>query len=638
MIRQRALAAWCGAVILSGCVVPPQLMAAAAGAADSWPDLASAGKGPGGGEKDAAVIVGAERYAFVAKVPGARQNADEWHAFFTEGLKIPSDRVALLRDNEATLEKMRKFAAQAASEVGPGGTLWFVFIGHGAPSKDGKDGLLVGADAQQDADSLYARSLARRELLAALGRGRQAKTVVLVDACFSGRSPSGAPLIVGLQPLIVTAVKPEAVDPRAILFTAAKSDQFAGPLPKSGKPRPAFSYLLLGGLRGWADSSGDGKVTAGELVEFAQKALKLAKDRTQTPELSAGSRDAVLGLGREAAPDLAKIDREDAAPPKSGGPDFQVTKLAEVPAAQAPAALGAAAGLDLGTVDVDVLEKYDVVVRFDKTEASPEEKAKRWRALAPEAPSYKELAEKRAAEWERFAADKMAAEEAAKARIPARDADWKKLSRLLALSVVPDADKKRWSEQFAAAYLRSPGIEPVPAGQLAQRLSSGETKTALEELARRPAAASAPAPAAAGDCLEFDGVTMGQTEDDAVRAWGAAGTPYRAADRTVFSWTRGEGGVQAHLSKKSGRIMYLMLYHTGQKSDAPPVQISGGGTLGTTEDEFLRLHPGLRSAKPSEVGERINYSHGPHECLGSYQFSKSDRRLVGLVLMTLKPE
>ena len=32
--------------------------------------------------------------------------------------------------------------------------LWFVFIGHGAPARDGQDGLLVGFDAQQKARSL----------------------------------------------------------------------------------------------------------------------------------------------------------------------------------------------------------------------------------------------------------------------------------------------------------------------------------------------------------------------------------------------------------------------------------------------------------------------------------------------------
>lgn len=153
-----------------------------------WPDLAQPPKAAGGGEDDAAVIVGVEKYAFVEGVPGARQNAEDWHAYLTDTLEVPADKVALLRDNEATLEKMRKYAAEAAAAVKPGGTLWYVFIGHGAPSKDGRDGMLVGADAQQDADSLYARSLSRNDLLGALAKGRQARTVVLLDACFSGKS------------------------------------------------------------------------------------------------------------------------------------------------------------------------------------------------------------------------------------------------------------------------------------------------------------------------------------------------------------------------------------------------------------------------------------------------------------------
>lgn len=52
---------------------------------------------------------------------------------------------------------MRQSAHEKAAEVEPGGTLWFVFVGHGAPSKDAKDGVLIGVDAQQRADSLYAR-------------------------------------------------------------------------------------------------------------------------------------------------------------------------------------------------------------------------------------------------------------------------------------------------------------------------------------------------------------------------------------------------------------------------------------------------------------------------------------------------
>jgi hypothetical protein len=276
----------------------------------AWPDLSSPPK-QGGGEKDAAVIIGAEKYPFVEHVPGARQNAEDWQAYLTDGLKVPFDKVHLLRDEEATLEEMRDYAKKAASEVGEGGTLWFVFIGHGAASQDQKDGLLVGIDAQQRADSLFARSLSRSALLSLLSKGVQSKTVVLIDACFSGKTSSGRDLVNGLQPLANVMSKPMGVDDRTILLTAGRSDQFAGPLPKAGKMRPAFSYLALGALRGWAAGE-NGKVTAGDLIQFADSALKLAHDRTQTPELAAGSPAAVLGRGRETPPDLGKLDRQEA--------------------------------------------------------------------------------------------------------------------------------------------------------------------------------------------------------------------------------------------------------------------------------------------------------------------------------------
>jgi hypothetical protein len=244
--------------VLIGCAVcaaAPSVRAEPA----AWPDLSSPTAAAGGGERDAAVIVGAENYAFVAKVPGARQNAQDWQAYLTESRKVPLEKVALLRDNEATLEELEAAAEKAAVQVERGGTLWFVFIGHGAPSKDGKDGLLVGADAQQRADSLFARSLPRRKLLSLLDKGAQARTVVLIDACFSGRSPAGDALVAGLQPLIITRETLGQLDGRTVLMTAAKSDQFAGPLPKSACVQLSGvgrSSRLGGGCSGPGDGRG----------------------------------------------------------------------------------------------------------------------------------------------------------------------------------------------------------------------------------------------------------------------------------------------------------------------------------------------------------------------------------------------
>lgn len=273
-----------------------------------WPDLSSPPKAVGGGEKDAAVIVGAQNYAFVEHVPGAAENADDWQAYLTETLKVPVDRVILLKNDDATVEQMRDAAARAAGRVKDGGTLWFIFIGHGAPSKDGKDGLLVGVDAQQKAQSVYTRSFSRNELLRLLAKGKQARTIVLLDACFSGRTQSGQALVAGLQPLITARSLPPGIDKRLILMTAARSDQFAGSLP--GAARPAFTYLALGALRGWA-ADVQGAVTASGIVAYARKVLSLARDREQTPELSTpATAGVILGGGHEAGPNLAKIERD----------------------------------------------------------------------------------------------------------------------------------------------------------------------------------------------------------------------------------------------------------------------------------------------------------------------------------------
>lgn len=245
---------------------------------------------------DAAVVIGIEDYLAVPDVPGARQNATDWYDWFVRARGLPPSRVRLLRDGEATREVVLDEVRRLGGQVGPDGALWVVFVGHGAPALDGRDGVLVGADAQPTARQLYDRSFARGELEAAAGGGHP--TVLLLDACFSG-SVGGAPLVPGLQPLVPTWA---VTSGGASVLVGAGAGQFAGPLPGLG--RPAFSYLALGALRGWADADGDGAVTAREVESYTRETLAaVLVDRAQTPE-RAGP-DVVLGYGAEAAPDVA---------------------------------------------------------------------------------------------------------------------------------------------------------------------------------------------------------------------------------------------------------------------------------------------------------------------------------------------
>ncbi|MBI5242817.1 MAG: formylglycine-generating enzyme family protein [Elusimicrobia bacterium] len=436
----------------------------------SWPDMTQPARAVGGGEADAAVVVGIEGYAFVAPVAGAESNAKAWYDYFTKTRGVPVGKVKLLTGVDATSDEMLDAARKAAGRAGPEGALWFVFIGHGAPAADGKDGLLVGVDAQQKARSLDLRSLRRLELLKALSESRAGSIRVVIDACFSGRARDGSMIAPNLQPMVLVAASGPA-DPRVAVLTAAKADQFAGALPGAG--RPAFSYLVLGGLRGWA---GKARVTAGDLWRYASDALEATlRGRNQTPELT-GKEETVFGAAPgEKGPDLAALAKATAG---AGAREemFRVSVLPAVPRAQAPAAIrDLAGGADFRSLDIPGLKKFNEATLFDKSSASAGDKAAKWRELAGSTPAFADKALARAAEWGRYAGELAAAEDARRKREEARDADWEKLSELLPLEVVQPQDKRRWAQMFVDAYGKAEEDNPY-VGDLAGFLPAGTVK------------------------------------------------------------------------------------------------------------------------------------------------------------------
>ncbi|RVU44038.1 hypothetical protein EA187_10815 [Lujinxingia sediminis] len=271
-----------------------------------YPALSAPASVERSGTRDAAIIVALQDYVFLPDVPGAIDNANDWERFFSDDLGVP--RVHTLTDRQATREQLLRFAEQAASEVGEGGTLWFVFIGHGAPGS-ATDGLLVGVDAQQDPDSLQARGLSQQALLDVLNAGNQANTVMVVDACFSGRASNGDPLA-PTQPVIPINVRP-ALSKSTVILSAAEATEFAGALP--GASRPAFSYLLLGALRGWASS--ETRVSARDAWSFTRRALRGIPGRFQQTPSIFGNEELVLVRGAsERNPGIERIMRTAATP------------------------------------------------------------------------------------------------------------------------------------------------------------------------------------------------------------------------------------------------------------------------------------------------------------------------------------
>jgi len=295
---------------LTGCATPQYTVLGAApngtqtsGGVQDWPEMAS-WEPVEGAQKDVAIIVAIEDYAFLPDVPGAIQNANDWENYFRKarGMK----EVYTLTDKAATSEEIQRFVDQAVATADADASLWFVFIGHGAALTDGSDGAIIGMDAQQTITSIQARSLPRKSLIASLEAGKQARTLVVLDACFSGRDPEGKLLAEGTQP-VVPISKPMTTTKGTLVFSAAAGDEVAGQLP--GSTRPAFSYLLLGGLRGWAAEPGK-DISAGDMDAWLKQQFRQIRGRQQTPAVE-GNPDLVLARAGEADPGVGRMMRGD---------------------------------------------------------------------------------------------------------------------------------------------------------------------------------------------------------------------------------------------------------------------------------------------------------------------------------------
>lgn len=341
---------WTLTVTLAGALAPWWAGNPAAAADSPWPDLSTPVTASPTNPRDVALIVAIEDYLVAPDIPGATRNARDWYEWLRR--VRGAETIKLLTDSDATREEILDNARAIAREAHPDGTLWVIFIGHGAPGLSDGEGLLVGADAQRKASSIDSRSVRRAELIDAV-QGLQQRSVIVLDACFSGTTYEGE-LVPGLQPLRPVS---ERVSGEATILTAAASDQVAGPLP--GDARPAFSYLLLGALWGWADEDGSGTVTESEAMDYASRSLfELVNDREQTPHLQSTRPGAVLStaLPGVEAPDPLQVALA-ASPPSASSRQYRESSGMRLQPSLAAGAIGTLARPLSAAVDgADVVE------------------------------------------------------------------------------------------------------------------------------------------------------------------------------------------------------------------------------------------------------------------------------------------
>lgn len=238
--------------------------------------------------QDAAVVIGIEHYAYLPEVPHALRDAEAVRSWLVHTRGIPADRVEVLLDGQARAGKIAHALERLHETVGPDGTAWVYFAGHGAASPTDGQRLLLGVTTSPDPEVFEDDAVQVAALVNAAGGG-EVPVVLLVDACYTGRGRDGAALLEGERLLVPTW----ATEPRAgvLEWTAAQAGQTSGPL--DGARHGAFTWAVLAALRGEADGAlgdpRDGVVTAAEGRVWVEKALRAEQVHTQTPRLDATS-------------------------------------------------------------------------------------------------------------------------------------------------------------------------------------------------------------------------------------------------------------------------------------------------------------------------------------------------------------
>ena len=132
-------------------------------------------------------------------------------------------------------------------------------------------------------------AIKRDQLFADIQKANPKSVTVFLDTCYSGTT-RGTDMLIASRPIAIRALE-QSIPNNFTVFSAAAGDQTSKPLEEA--KHGMFSYFLMKGMEGDADTNSDNKITARELHAYVKENVTQQSSGSQTPELQ-GNKDRVL--------------------------------------------------------------------------------------------------------------------------------------------------------------------------------------------------------------------------------------------------------------------------------------------------------------------------------------------------------
>lgn len=235
-----------------------------------------------------AVVIGINHYPNIRQLKYAVDDAEMFYDHLVNHNRIPPENVTLLTDQQATLRKVKStLGTNLKNKAGKEDMVIIFFAGHGAtekdvmsPDGDGLEKYLLPYDA--DPRDLYATALPMREISRVFRRVRSERLVFIADSCYSGASGGRTVGITDIRANLSEAFLDRIASGKGrVILSASGPNEVSA--EKDDLKHGVFSYYLVEGLRGRADSDKDGLISLDELYRYVSHKVPEATGQEQHP-------------------------------------------------------------------------------------------------------------------------------------------------------------------------------------------------------------------------------------------------------------------------------------------------------------------------------------------------------------------